>query len=98
MKNGNNLPQQPYGGKTYAYIAVGCIIAAFATFGLIFTVIGIYALIASVLLSLAALAGTNIQKKKNAFKSLTVIKIFAYIALAASAGTFAGGIIWSAIS
>ena len=56
MKNGNNLPEQPYGGKTYAYIAVGCIIAAFATFGLIFTVIGIYALIASVLLSLAALA------------------------------------------
>lgn len=89
--------QTPYTGKTYAYIAVALTVLAAAAFGLMFTALGIYALIASLLLSLAALAFTGTQQKKNSFKGLIVIKVCAYAVLAAAAAVFIGGIIYSAV-
>ena len=42
-------PEQPYTGRTYAYIAVSLISGAVLFFGLAFTKMGIYSFIASLL-------------------------------------------------
>ena len=95
-KNKDNLqPEQPYTGYTYAYISVGLIFAAAVFFGLAFTVLGIYSLIAAALLGLAALAFANVQKRKNNFGKLVIIRICAYVVLGVTAALFIGGIIWA---
>ena len=87
-----------YNGKAYAYTAIGLLVAGAVFLGLIFTPLGIYALIASILLSLAALAFVNIQKKKNDFEKLKIIKIAGYILLGLSTLVFVGGLIYSAVN
>lgn len=96
-KDENNAPVTQYTGKTYAYISIALSAAALASFALMFTKLGIYALIASVLLSLAALSFANVQKKKNNFRNLLFVIICAYVTLGLSVAVFAGGIIWSAV-
>lgn len=95
-KNKDTQTDQTYTGRTYAYIAAGLTVAAAVFFGLAFTVLGIYALIASLLLSLAAVAFANVQKRKNNFDKLVIISICAYVVLGVTAALFIGGIIWSA--
>ena len=89
-------PEQPYTGRTYAYIAVSLISGAVLFFGLAFTKMGIYSLIASLLLSLASLAFLNVQKRKNNFGKLAILNICAYVVLGIITAFFLGGIIWSA--
>ena len=96
MMNNENTP--PYTGKTYAYIAVGLCVAAALFFGLTFTPLGIYSLIASVVLSIASLSFLNVQKRKNNFKNLIIFRITAYAVLGISTAFFIGGIIWSAVN
>lgn len=91
----NDLPPENYTGKTYAYIAVALTVLGAAAFGLSFTVMGIYSLIASVLFSLGALTFANIQKKRNNFKELIFVFIAAYAVLAVTVAFFIGGIIWA---
>ena len=98
MKNKDNLPPENYTGKTYAYIAVALTVLGAVAFGLTFTVLGIYSLIASVLFCLGALTFINIQKRKNNFSQLLYIKIAAYVVLGIAVAFFIGGIIWSAIN
>lgn len=86
-----------FSGKTYAYIAVALMVACAVCIGLTFTVCGIYALIAAALLSLASLSFVNVQKKKNDFPQLKIIKVCAYCLLFVTLAFFAGGIIWSAV-
>ena len=57
---------------------------------------GIYSLIASLILSLGSLAFLNVQKKKNDFGRLVILKICAYVVLFTVTAFFIGGIIWSA--
>lgn len=91
----NDLPPENYTGKTYAYIAVALTVLGAVAFGLSFTVMGIYSLIASVLFSLGALTFANIQKKRNNFKELIFVFIAAYAVLAVTVAFFIGGIIWA---
>lgn len=101
----NNLPeeeneQQPergYNGFGYAYAATGLVIAGAAALALIFTVPGIYSLIASVILSIAALTFVNVQKRKNDFPKLKIIRICAYAVFGVAVAVFTGGLIWSAL-
>lgn len=93
--NNNDLPPENYTGKTYAYIAVALTVLGAVAFGLSFTVMGIYSLIASVLFSLGALTFANIQKKRNNFKELIFVFIAAYAVLAVTVAFFIGGIIWA---
>jgi hypothetical protein len=95
-KDENRTPLAPYTGKAFAYVSIALTIAAIAAFGLMFTKLGIYALISSVLLSLASLTFANVQKKNN-FKNLIFVTVCAYVALGLSVAVFAGGIIWSAV-
>lgn len=83
-------------GRVFFFVAIGATCAAFVFYGLIF-VIGIYSLIASVLLSLGALAFLRAQKKKYDCRGRFAVTVIAYAALALSAGTFIGGIIYSAL-
>lgn len=91
----NDLPPENYTGKTYAYIAIALTVLGAVAFGLSFTVMGIYSLIASVLFSLGALTFANIQKKRNNFKELIFVFIAAYAVLAVTVAFFIGGIIWA---
>lgn len=93
----NDLPPENYTGKTYAYIAVALTVLGAVAFGLSFTVMGIYSLIASVLFSLGALTFANIQKKRNNFKELIFVFIAAYAVLAVTVAFFIGGIIWAGL-
>ncbi len=92
----NAEPTAPYTGKTYAYVAIGLCVAGAAALGLIFTKLGIYALLAAIILSLAALAFANTQKRKNNFGRLKIVIICAYVLLGVSIAVFIGGLIWSA--
>lgn len=94
----NDLPPENYTGKTYAYIAVALTVLGAVAFGLSFTVMGIYSLIASVLFSLGALTFANIQKKRNNFKELIFVFIAAYAVLAVTVAFFIGGIIWASVN
>lgn len=94
----NDLPPENYTGKTYAYIAVALTVLGAVAFGLSFTVMGIYSLIASVLFSLGALTFANIQKKRNNFKELIFVFIAAYAVLAVTVAFFIGGIIWAGVN
>ena len=83
--------------KVYCYIAIGACVLAAAAFGLSFSFMGIYALIASLILELCALSFCVTQKKKNHFSALKFVFIAAYILLALSALLFIGGLVYSAI-
>ena len=83
--------------KTYFYIAIVACVLSGVAFGLSFSVLGIYALIASLVLELCALSFCVTQKKKNPFPALKFVFIAAYILLALSALLFIGGLVYSAI-
>lgn len=89
--------EENYTKKTYAYIAIALAALSAVALGLSFTALGIYSLIASILLALASLAFVNVQKRKNKFRNLIFIETAAYIVLAAAVAIFIGGIVWSAV-
>ena len=82
MNNNNETNKQvndkKYTGKMYAFIAVALTAAGALFLGLSFTVMGIYSLITSLILTLAALTFENVQKRKNDFKQLKIIKIITF--------------------
>lgn len=96
-KNSEPEPQIPYTGKAFLFVAIGLEVFGAVSLGLIFTVLGIYALIASVIFGLAALAFCNTQKKKNPVPALKYVIILGYVLTAAAALIFIGGIIWSSL-
>ena len=83
--------------KAYFYIAIGACVLAATAFGLSFSFMGLYALIASIILELCALSFCVTQKKKNNFPALKFVFIAAYVLLALSALLFVGGLVYSAI-
>lgn len=98
----NNSPETEENGqkpqnKTYFYIALGTCAAGAVFFGLTFTVLGIYALIAAVLLEIAALSFLNTQKKKYDFKAVFIVKVITYALLSAFLTFFLGGLIYAAV-
>ncbi|MDE7082417.1 MAG: hypothetical protein K2O89_01775 [Clostridia bacterium] len=98
MKNKKEVQEEVQSTtKAYFYVAiVACVLSAVA-FGLSFSFLGIYALIASIILELCALSFSITQKKKNNLPALKFVFIAAYVLLALSLLLFAGGLIYSAI-
>lgn len=83
--------------RVYFFIAIGALLLAAVAFGCTFiNGVGVYALIASVLLELAALSFLSTQKKKNNFKGVFYATIAAYVLLGLSVALFAGGLIYVA--
>lgn len=66
-------------------------------FGLSFSPLGLYALISSILLGIAALSFAIRQKKKNNFNAVIYAKTAAYVLLALSVLLFLGGLVYSII-
>lgn len=81
--------------RTFFYVAAALVVLSAVSFGLTFTVLGIYALISSILLGIAALAFVSAQQKKEKFKALLFVKIAAYAVLATAVLFFIGGTIYS---
>ena len=88
-KNGN-------GQYVYAYIAIGLIIVGAIALGVSFTVLGVYALIASMLFEIAAMTFVNLQKRRQDLKWLIYLKIAAYVLFSAGLLMCVGGTVWSA--
>lgn len=88
-KNGN-------GQYVYAYIAIGLIIVGAIALGVSFTVLGVYALIASMLFEIAAMTFVNLQKRRQDLKWLIYLKIATYVLFGAALLIFVGGTVWSA--
>lgn len=79
------------------FIAIGALVLAAIAFGCAFIPqVGVYTLIASVLLELTALSFLSTQKKKNNFKGVFYATVAAYVLLALSVALFAGGLIYVA--
>jgi hypothetical protein len=97
MKKKINEPEEPYTGKTYFYIAIVLDVLSAVAFALTFTALGIYSLIASILLTLASLTFCNTQKKKNNLPYLKWVFIASYALLTIEVLLFIGGIIYSAL-
>lgn len=83
--------------KIYFYISIAALVLAVISFGLAFSPLGIYALIASVLFCLCSLSFLATQKKKNCFKGVKAMTVAAYVVLAVCAGWFVGGLVFNAI-
>ena len=98
MKDKNEVQENETksNSKVYFYIAIGACVLAAVAFGLSFSLLGIYALIASLLFELCALSFCVTQKKKNNFPALKFVFIAAYVLLGLSAVLFVGGLIYSA--
>lgn len=81
--------------KIYAFIAIGLAAAGTVALGISFTALGIYSLIAAMLLEITSITFVNLQKKKNDLKWLIYVKVFAYALFVAALFLFAGGTIWA---
>lgn len=96
MENDNG-GQPPVPNRIYFYIACAACGLAVIFFGLTFSPLGIYALISSILLGIAALAFTRAQEKKYKFGGIKYVKIAGYAVLIISVLFFIGGLIYSAV-
>ena len=95
-KNEQNNGPENNGDKLFVYIAIGLIALGAVALGLSFTVLGIYALMASMLIEIAAMTFINVQKTKNNFKWLKFVRIAAYAVFIAAVAVFIGGTVFSA--
>ena len=83
--------------RVYFFIAIGALVLAAIALGCTFIPqVGVYTLIASVLLELTALSFLSTQKKKNNFKEVFYVTIAAYVLLGLSLILFVGGLIYVA--
>lgn len=94
----NKAEQPKSNSKVYFYAAIAACVLGVVSFGLAFSVLKIYSLIASVVFFLAALALLGTQKKVNNFVGVLFLKVIAYVLLVMVVLFFIGGIIFSALA
>ena len=75
----DNNDNNDYNKKTFAFVAIGLIIAGAVALGLSFTALGPYLLLVSMMLEIVAVSFANYQKKLKNFKWLIYIQIVAYV-------------------
>lgn len=85
-------------GRVFFYIALACTVLGAVSFGLTFTLLGVYALLASILFCLASLSLLGTQKKKENFTGVLILTIATYILLGIFLAFFIGGVIWSIVA
>ena len=84
-------------GRILFYIAIACTSLGAIFFGLTFTPLAVYSLIASILFCLASLSLLGTQKKRENFKGVFALTIVTYILLGIFLAFFIGGVIWSSL-
>lgn len=85
-------------GRVYFYIALACTVLGAIFFGLTFTPLAVYSLLASILFCLASLSLLGTQKKKENFKGVLALTIVTYVLLGIFLAFFLGGLIWSLVA
>ena len=85
------------GGNVYAILgAVACALGAIM-YGLAFTPVAIYGLIAGIVCEIAACGLFRAQQKRRPMLWAKVVLIISYVLLALGAAFMVGGIIWAAL-
>ena len=87
-----NKPPKKFEGCIYLIIAIVFAVLGAVALGLSFTKLGVYALIACMLLEVVAITLLNLQKKEQDFKWLLYLKIATYLLFAAAIILFALGV------
>ena len=84
-------------GKILFYIAIACTSLGAIFYGLTFSPLAVYSLLASILFCLASLSLLGTQKKRKNFKGVLALTIVTYILLGIFLAFFIGGVIWSSL-
>ena len=83
--------------KLYFYIAIACTVLGAVFFGLTFTVLKVYALLASIVFCLASLSLLGAQKKRQNFTGVKILLIVTYVLFGLFVALLLGGVIWSMV-
>ena len=81
--------------KVYFIVALVCTALGVLFFGLTFTPLAVYSLLASILFCIASLSFLGTQKKRENFKGVFILTIVTYVLLALFIAFFIGGVIFS---
>lgn len=82
-ENADREAQGEASSKKCFWTAIGCCAAGAVFFGLMFTVLGVYALLASLICELASVSLLNGQKKYGYFNACKVLRVVSYVIMAA---------------
>ena len=82
-------------GRTYFIVALVCTSLSVLFFGLTFTPLTVYSLLASVLFCIASLSFLGTQKKRENFKGVFILTLITYFLFICFIAFFVGGVIWS---
>ena len=88
-------PATNKGGRKFFYIAVACTALGVLFFGLTFSPLAVYSLLAAILFCLASLSFLGTQKKRENFKGVLIMTIITYVLLGVFIAFFVGGVIFS---
>ncbi|MCD7728463.1 MAG: hypothetical protein LUI60_00935 [Clostridia bacterium] len=91
------IEQEPVTTKAYIYTAIACGALGAVFYGLMFTAVSIYGLIAGIVFEICALGFSRTQKKKNPVSWGKIVDIICYILLIAGILFMVAGIMYSAI-
>jgi hypothetical protein len=81
--NKPNEPTEQSDTKKYFWVAVVCFALGALFLGLSFTILGVYATFASMILELASVSFLNAQKKYNYFTACKVLRVVSYVVMGA---------------
>ena len=85
-------------GRIFFYISIACTALGALFFGLTFTPLGVYSLLASILFCLASLSFLGTQKKKENFNGVFILTVVTYCLLGVFVAFLIGGVIWSMVA
>lgn len=94
-ENKNNAPPA---NKNCFWASVVAFALGALLFGLTFTLLGAYALFASLLSELAALSFLNAQKKRGNFPACKAVKILSYVVLILGVALLIGAAVYKSIT
>lgn len=99
-KNAENSQPEPSGksDRKFFYIAVVCTALGALFFGLTFTPLAVYSLLAAILFCLASLSFLGTQKKRENFKGVLITTIITYVLLGIFLAFLVGGIIFVSVT
>lgn len=92
LKNTNGTPQKS--NRVYFFVALPCTVLCVVFFGLTFSPLGVYSLLAAILFCISSLSFLSTQKKRENFKGVLILTIITYILLGIFIAFFVGGVVF----
>ena len=97
-ENTDNNQQPKKNGRVFFYIALACTVLGAVFFGLTFTPLAVFSLLAAILFCLASLSLLGTQKKRENFKGVFILTVITYVLFGIFLAFFIGGVIWSSFA